>query len=123
MVPRNEYAKAHELDNDKTQKRLNGVRALVMPDCIQAVCLGFRLSPGRTARIELIRVCSLFRKPGLGHDWFKKYTSDVFPHDFVIMEGRQFPVPNYYDVLYERSNPIEMEKIKETRNVVYYLLV
>lgn len=34
--------------------------------------------------------------PGIGLGWFKKYEGDVFPHDFVILDGRKAPVPEYY---------------------------
>lgn len=38
-------------------------------------------------------------QPGLGFSWFEKYHSDVFPSDFVILDGKRFPVPPYYDKL------------------------
>lgn len=42
-------------------------------------------------------------KPGIGGIWFDKYTSDVFPHDRVVINGKECAVPRYYDKLYERS--------------------
>lgn len=33
---------------------------------------------------------------GLGLAWLKRYTSDVFPIDSVVCEGRESPVPRYY---------------------------
>lgn len=35
-------------------------------------------------------------RPGIGAKWFDKFESDVFPGDFVIMDGRKRPVPQYY---------------------------
>lgn len=34
--------------------------------------------------------------PGIGAGWFAKYERDVFPHDFVIVEGQKTSVPEYY---------------------------
>lgn len=36
------------------------------------------------------------RMPGLGLAWFNKYKSDVFPSDFVVVDGNKLPVPRYY---------------------------
>lgn len=36
------------------------------------------------------------RKPGIGHDWFRRFRGDVFPSDFLVLEGRKRPVPRYY---------------------------
>lgn len=41
-------------------------------------------------------------QPGIGHDWFVKYHESVFPHDYVIFNGRKVRPPRYYDKLYKR---------------------
>lgn len=41
-------------------------------------------------------------KPGIGYEWFQKYYSDVYPHDYVVFNGRKYRPPRYYDKLYER---------------------
>lgn len=35
-------------------------------------------------------------RPGIGADWFKQFRGDVFPHDYVVMEGRKVRPPKYY---------------------------
>lgn len=35
-------------------------------------------------------------RPAIGARWFDRFESDVFPNDFVIMDGRKRPVPQYY---------------------------
>lgn len=35
-------------------------------------------------------------RPGIGATWFDKFERDVFPGDFVVMDGRKRPVPQYY---------------------------
>lgn len=36
------------------------------------------------------------KKPGLGSTWFDKFASDVFPSDFLVVDGKQVAVPKYY---------------------------
>lgn len=50
--------------------------------------------------------CSL--KPGIGADWFRKFGSDVYPHDFVVADGDKFPPPKYYDKLKKRIDPSDV---------------
>jgi hypothetical protein len=54
-------------------------------------------------------------KPGIGADYAKKYFSDIYPHDFVIVNGKESKPPKYYDNLFARENPDEFEKIQQTR--------
>lgn len=53
--------------------------------------------------------------PGLGKSWYQKYRADVYPHDFVMLGDRQYPVPSYYDKLLEEENPALYEEIKQKR--------
>jgi len=36
------------------------------------------------------------RMPGIGKGWFEKYKSDVYPDDFIIINGQKLSTPNYY---------------------------
>lgn len=40
------------------------------------------------------QLCS--RRPGIASGWFEKFKSDVFPSDFVVVDGMKKPVPQYY---------------------------
>lgn len=42
-------------------------------------------------------------KPGLGFTWFQKYKSSCFPSDFLVIEGRHYAVPRYYQQLLEKE--------------------
>lgn len=59
---------------------------------------------------------NMSRKPGIGSDWFKKYQSDVFPHDSVVHDGKKLRVPRYYDKLFEIKYPDDYERIKSLRS-------
>jgi hypothetical protein len=52
---------------------------------------------------------------GLGLPWLKKYTTDVYPKDQVISNGRKAKPPRYYDKHLEQWQPEKMEKIKAAR--------
>lgn len=58
---------------------------------------------------------TMSRRPGLGNDWFKKYTDDIFPKDFVVIRGKRSNVPKYYNKLYELTNPDEYGSIRTVR--------
>lgn len=51
-------------------------------------------------------------KPGIGAEWFAKYHSDVFPHDYVIADGIKIPVPRYYDRLGRETYDLEGIKFR-----------
>lgn len=42
-------------------------------------------------------------KPGIGADWLSKFASDVYPHDHVIVKGKECKPPRYYDKLIKRA--------------------
>lgn len=52
------------------------------------------------------------RRPGIGHEWFKKYQSDVFPKDTIIIRGgiKSHP-PKYYTKIYEIKEPLKYQKL------------
>lgn len=58
-------------------------------------------------------------RPGLGHDWYKKYKTDVYPKDEIILSsGKRATPPKYYDKLLERTDPEIYWIIKDTRQAV-----
>ena len=58
--------------------------------------------------------CTMSRKEGIGYDWFQKYKNDVYPHDYVVLDGKQYKPPRYYDKLIpeEELLVIKAERIK-----------
>jgi len=55
------------------------------------------------------------RRPGIGHDWYKKFKNDVYPSSEIVRDGHAYPPPRYYDTLYEREAPMALELIKADR--------
>jgi hypothetical protein len=54
-------------------------------------------------------------KPGIGYDWYKQYTSDVYPHDYVVVRGKKVKPPKYYDKNYKIQYPYEFDELLYTR--------
>lgn len=36
------------------------------------------------------------RRPGIGSEWFEKFSGDAFPSDFVVIDGQKRAVPAFY---------------------------
>lgn len=53
---------------------------------------------------------TMSRRPGIGRNWFDQFKSDVYPSDYLIMNGQKVQPPKYYDGLHP-----EIEEIKQVR--------
>jgi hypothetical protein len=58
---------------------------------------------------------TMSRRPGIGKKWLEKFKDDVYPHDYVVVNGSKMKVPSYYDKLFESMDPEEYEKLKTKR--------
>lgn len=56
-------------------------------------------------------VC-MSKRPGLGAKWFERYRSDVYPSDEVVIEGRRFRPPRFYD---DKLDPEELKFFQARR--------
>ena len=54
-------------------------------------------------------------KPGIGFDWYQKYKSDVYPHDYVVVNGKKVRPPRFYDKKFKLDNPEDFEVIEFER--------
>lgn len=70
---------------------------------------------------KLAEFCTMSRRPGLGKNWQKKFTDDIYPKDFIVIRGKKSKIPKYYNSQYEITNPqdysdIRAKRIQKTRN-------
>lgn len=56
-------------------------------------------------------------KPGIGANWYNKFKGDVYPHDYVIINGKEVKPPKYYDKLYSRDKPEDAEYVLHLREM------
>jgi len=54
-------------------------------------------------------------KPGIGAEWFKKFRSDVYPHDEVVLRGMKMKPPKYYDRLLLEAEDFMSDEIEYSR--------
>jgi len=56
------------------------------------------------------------RRPGIGSAWLKKYYKDLYPKGYVTNgKGVKIPPPEYFNKLYEKWFPDEMEALRNER--------
>ena len=60
--------------------------------------------------------------PAVGKRWLEKYMSDVYPRDYVIVNGVKTKPPKYYDTMFESINPGEYSEIVARRELDASLL-
>lgn len=60
---------------------------------------------------------TMSRRPGIGKEWFDKFSSDVYPDDFVVVNGKKVRPPKYYDRILEEMFPINHEEVKQEREI------
>lgn len=59
-------------------------------------------------------------KPGIGKPWLDKFRSDVFPRDYVVVNGVKTKPPKYYDRLFEKEDPGSFSEIVAQRELDGY---
>lgn len=76
---------------------------------------------------EIVQVepefATMSRRPGIGESWFRKYGSDVFPSDFVVVDGRKVPTPRYYTYLLEKEDRDAYDLVKRERKANRHIQV
>lgn len=55
---------------------------------------------------------TMSRKPGIGKSWLDKYKTDVYPHDYVVINKHKIRPPRFYD---NQLSEQELEKLKLKR--------
>ena len=70
---------------------------------------------------EIIDLCPEFNhmslKPAVGKRWLEKYMSDVFPRDYVVVNGVKTKPPKYYDRIFEEVDPGRFSDIVAQREL------
>jgi len=85
-------------------KKINGERAADHYQRIHPIT-------GKLVKVEP-EFCVQSRRPGIGAAWFDKYKGDAFPSDFIIVDGKQHPVPKFYA---KKLAEEELTTVKRTR--------
>lgn len=89
-------------------KKQNGVNAT------KAYC-EVNKETGEIIQIKKPEYTTMSRRPGIGTKWFKKYMYDVYPDDFMIINGKKIKPPKFYDGKFEIENNKMYNLIKGKR--------
>lgn len=54
-------------------------------------------------------------KPAIGKFFFEKYWREIYTTDSCVVNGREYPVPRYYDKLLEGIDPVLLASVKAKR--------
>lgn len=54
-------------------------------------------------------------RPAIALNWIKRFVNDVYPKDSLHVDGRQYPVPEYFDSYLDRTDPEMLKAVKERR--------
>ncbi len=54
-------------------------------------------------------------RPALGRRWIQTYWEDVYPRDYVVIDGVKAKPPRYYDKWMDQHFPLVMEHVRQTR--------
>lgn len=60
-------------------------------------------------------------KPAIGKRWLERFRSDVFPRDYVVINGVKVKPPKYYDRLFSKEDETGFLEIQEQREYDAYL--
>lgn len=58
---------------------------------------------------------TMSRRSGIGRNFFDKYIDDIYPHDFVVLNGKKMRPPRYYDGILKTERPYTFDDIKQQR--------
>lgn len=58
---------------------------------------------------------TMSRRPGIAAGWFKKFNSEVYPSDQIVLNNVKMKPPKFYDRQFEILNQSEYDQIKRKR--------
>lgn len=58
---------------------------------------------------------TMSRNPGIASRWFDQFKDDVYPDDFVVLNGKKMRPPKFYDYKLEKLDPYDLDLIKAER--------
>ncbi|WNK14943.1 MAG: replication initiator protein [Microvirus sp.] len=56
-------------------------------------------------------------KPGIGANFYKKWTTDIYPHDHTVINGKATKPPRYYSRKLKEDNPELYEELQFNRHI------
>lgn len=54
-------------------------------------------------------------KPGIGADYYERYKDEIYPDNFIIINGKKCTPPRYYEKRFELDQPEEYQELKSLK--------
>lgn len=75
-----------------------------------------RVDPGTGELLSVEREFGrMSRRPAIGRKWIERFWTDVYPRDFVVVDGRPLKPPRYYDKWMDKFHPDVMLSVRTQR--------
>lgn len=58
---------------------------------------------------------TMSRRPGIGEQWYQRYSGDLHGKDYVTVNGRKFQGAKYYDKKLDGTDPEKLKSLKQQR--------
>lgn len=68
--------------------------------------------------VKVPEYTTMSRRPGIGKPWLNQFLRDVYPSDFVVVNGAKMRPPRFYDGQYEMLEGEDFVKMKNRRKRV-----
>lgn len=85
-------------------------------DDVAAWYAGIALANGVPGPLEP-EYAAMSRRPAIGKRWLELYEMDVYPHDYVVVNGKKVKPPKFYDKIFSSENPLTFEEIQAQREL------
>lgn len=56
-------------------------------------------------------------RPGIGSVFMERFLSDMYPHDYVVVNGSKCKPPRFYDKKFEKLDPLAFDEMKSKREL------
>lgn len=75
-----------------------------------------RVDPRTGELVDLEREYGrMSRRPAIGRRWIERFWRDVYPKDYVVMDGMELKPPRYYDKWMDNHHPRVMFDVRRKR--------
>lgn len=95
-----------KITGDRAEAHYKNAYSHVDPTNGETYNISFNLAPEFNA---------MSLRPGIGAEWLKKFNTDVYPDDFIVINGKKVRPPRFYDNHFEVEYPSEYKKIRAKR--------
>lgn len=58
---------------------------------------------------------TMSRNGGIAKGWFQKWSKDVYPDDFIVVNGKKVRPPKFYDNLLDKIDSLMLNSLKQQR--------